>query len=204
MFGGGRPPVLLKTYELWSLETDCEGDQDQLLASREETSKRAHLREVDVNSAIVDEHVIHLEVRPLRLLALLELDKRILERVACLLVANNLARQDGAEPREDELQVLALGDLVELADEEDVLWWCHVGEGKVAHHLESEGLGASVASAAGFLESFGVAGLLDLFLVADTEGGELGGGGDGRGFRDIEADGVGKGVVCEREVSRES
>ena len=76
------------------------------------------LREVHAHAAVVDEHVVHLQVRRLRRLARLERDEREAQRVARLVIAHDVARHDAPEPREDDLQVLVPGDRVEFADEQ--------------------------------------------------------------------------------------
>ena len=67
---------------------------------------RHRLTEVDVNAAVVDEDVVHLEEGVLALLRLLELDEGILQRLARLLVLDNLTADDRSEPREDDFQSL--------------------------------------------------------------------------------------------------
>ena len=49
------------------------------------------LREVDVDAAVVDEDVVHLEVGVLARLLVLELDEGVLQRVARLVVTDHLA-----------------------------------------------------------------------------------------------------------------
>lgn len=97
-----------------------------------------------MDAAVIDEDVVHFEVSALGILALLELDERILQRITRLLVADDFAAEDLAKAGEDELEVFACRDGVELADEEDVLGRGDVGEGQVADHLEREGLSARI------------------------------------------------------------
>lgn len=153
-----------------------------------------------MNAPVIDQDIVHLDVRPLCRLALLELDESILQAVARLLVADHLAAPDLAKAREDELEVLALGHLVQLAHKQDILGRGHVGEGEVADHLERERLRARLARPAGLLELLLGARLLEGFLVADAEGGELGWCRDGRGWRDVEADGIVERVICDAGV----
>ena len=80
------------------------------------------LRKVDPDTPVVDKHVLHLEVSTFRVFLLIELDECILKRVARLLVSDHLAAQDLAKAREDELQVFASRDWIELADKENVFW----------------------------------------------------------------------------------
>lgn len=155
-----------------------------------------HLRKVDVDAPVVDEDVVHLEVRALGILAVPELDKRILQRVLGLLIPDDLATEDLSKPRKDQLEVLARRDGVQLAHEEDVLGRCHVGKGQVADHLEREGLRARVALASLPGEFVRVAVLFEVFFVADAEGRELLRGRDGRLLRRVKAFRVIERVVC--------
>jgi len=157
---------------------------------------RDRLGEVDVNAPVVDEDIVHLDVGPFGRLALLELDEGVLQAVARLLVADHLAAPDLAKAGEDQLEVLAFGDLVQLAHEKDVLRRGHVGEGEVPDHFERQRLGARLTGPACLFDLLLGAGLLKRFLVADAEGGELGGSGNGRGWRNVEADRVVERVIC--------
>ena len=115
------------------------------------------LREVNVNTMIVDQDALHLEVGLLTVLSMLKLDKGVLKAIARSLLSNHLAREDLAETAEDELEVLVcapdrvsdsrrtrtgkgslsptVSDGVKLADEEHVLGRLHLGKRKVADHL---------------------------------------------------------------------
>ena len=70
-----------------------------------------------MDAALVDHHVLHLEVGLLAGLLVLKLHEGVAQRVARLLVALDLALSDRSEAREDDLEVLVLRDRVELADE---------------------------------------------------------------------------------------
>jgi hypothetical protein len=182
-----------------NFETDCArtraiSTKDITRAKVEETAP--HLRKVDVDAPVVDEDVVHLEVRALGVFAVPELDKRILQRVLRLLVPDDLATEDLSKPRKDQLEVLARRDGVQLAHKEDVLGRCDVGKGQVADHLEREGLRARVALASLPGEFFGIAVLFEVFFVVDAEGRELLRGRDGRLFRRVKAFRIIKGVVC--------
>lgn len=144
---------------------------------------------------VVDEDVVHLEVRAFGIFAVPELDKRILQRVLRFLVLDDLATEDLSKPRKDQLEVLARRHGVQLAHEQDVLGRCDVGKGQVADHLEREGLRARVSLAPLPGEFFGIAVLFELFFVADAEGCELLCGRYGRLFRCVEPVRIIKGVV---------
>ena len=94
------------------------------------------LREVNLDSSVVYERSVHLEVCLRTRFDFLELDERIIERVARLIIANDRAFLDSAEAREDQLEVFVLRDRVELADEEHILGRRQVGVRQIAKHLE--------------------------------------------------------------------
>mmetsp|Transcript_92684 Transcript_92684/g.239329 ORF Transcript_92684/g.239329 Transcript_92684/m.239329 type:complete len:309 (+) Transcript_92684:391-1317(+) len=83
---------------------------------------------------------MHLEVRLLAITGVLEDDERVLQGVAGLPVAHDLAALDGAEAREDQLQVAILCDGIELVDEEVVVRRRDVGVGQVVQQLQRRGL----------------------------------------------------------------
>ena len=85
-----------------------------------------------MDAPIVDEDIVHLDVGGLAVLLVLKLDKRKLQRVARLAVANHLRAANGAEARKNDLQVLIARHGVELADEKDVFRRENVFERKVA------------------------------------------------------------------------
>ena len=59
-----------------------------------------------MNAVVVDQDVLHLEIRLLAILLVLEFDESILQRVASLLVSDHLARQDLSKTAEDQVEVL--------------------------------------------------------------------------------------------------
>lgn len=61
------------------------------------------LRKIDMDSMVVNEHSLHLEIGLLAILLVLELDKRILQTVAGALISNDLAREDGTKTTEDQM-----------------------------------------------------------------------------------------------------
>lgn len=66
------------------------------------------LAEVHVHPAVVDEHIVHLEVRRLARLLVLKLDEAVAEAVARLEVADDVSGHDLAEAGEDDLEVVLL------------------------------------------------------------------------------------------------
>lgn len=87
------------------------------------------MREVDVDTVIVDQHTLHLEICTLAILFAGKLDESILQTITSLFIADDFTRQNFAEAAEDEFEVLVAGDRVQLADEEDLFRRCDIGEG---------------------------------------------------------------------------
>ena len=54
-------------------------------------NSRHGLAEIDVNPAVVDQHIVHLEVGILARLGIVEFDEGVLQRVSCQSIANNFA-----------------------------------------------------------------------------------------------------------------
>ena len=96
------------------------------------------LRKIDVDAPVVDEHVVHLEIRRLRLLLRLERHERETQRIARLIISNHVAARHLPEPAEDDLQVLVRGDRVELAHEERLLRRLRVRVRKIPDHLQND------------------------------------------------------------------
>jgi hypothetical protein len=63
------------------------------------------LRKVDVNASIVDEHVVHLEVRGFGFVFVLKVYKGVPEARARLEVANDVARHNLSETTKDDFQI---------------------------------------------------------------------------------------------------
>lgn len=86
-----------------------------------------------LDSAFIDEHVVHLEVRLLGLLGSGELDEGVVQGLASLWVADDLAGQHVSKAREDELKVTICGHRVQLAHKYHVVLGGHLSIGQVAH-----------------------------------------------------------------------
>uniref|UniRef100_A0A2M3ZQD8 Putative secreted peptide n=1 Tax=Anopheles braziliensis TaxID=58242 RepID=A0A2M3ZQD8_9DIPT len=100
---------------------------------------RNGLRKVDVYAPIVDQHVVHLEVGRFAGLFILELDERVLQRIARHLIADHLTADDLAEAAEYDLQIIVRRYRVELAHEQHVLGWRNVRIGDIADDLQNGG-----------------------------------------------------------------
>ena len=67
---------------------------------------RHRLAEVYVNTSIIDQDVVHLEIGVFAVLRLLELNEGVLQRFTRLVILDDLTADDVTEAREDHLQVL--------------------------------------------------------------------------------------------------
>jgi hypothetical protein len=110
------------------------------------------LGKVDVNSSVVNQNILHLEVCCLARCLILVFDECILETVACLLIPDDFTAQDFTEPAKNEFQVLIPSDRVQLADEQDVLGRFHFGKRQITHHLQSQGLCLRLPVASSFFQ----------------------------------------------------
>ena len=59
-----------------------------------------------MDAVIIYQHSLHLEVRLLAVLLVLEFDKRILQAVLCALVSNDFAGYDWTEAAKNSIQIL--------------------------------------------------------------------------------------------------
>jgi len=74
------------------------------------------LRKVHVDTVVINQDPLHLEVGLFAVLLFVELDKSILKTVTSTLVPDHLARKDLAEATEDEMEIVILCNGIELAD----------------------------------------------------------------------------------------
>lgn len=96
------------------------------------------LTEIHPYPPIVHQRVVHLQIRLRALLGGRELHKGVVEAVLGVRVPHDVRPDAGVEAGEDELQILVLGDGIELAHEQDVVRCLHVGRGQVAQHLQHD------------------------------------------------------------------
>jgi len=97
------------------------------------------LTKVDLDSAVIDEGIVHLEVGLAALLLGRKLHKGIAEGVPRLRIANDLRPRTGIEAREYQLQIFVVRDRIELANEQDIIRGGNVGRGQIAQHLQHHG-----------------------------------------------------------------
>lgn len=76
-----------------------------------------------MNTAIVDQHIVHLEVRTLAGFFVLEFNESILQRITGNLISDHLTSLDLPEPAEDNLQIVIRRHRVELANKQNILRW---------------------------------------------------------------------------------
>lgn len=155
------------------------------------------LREIDVYPSIVDQHVVHLEIRTFRVFFVFKLDKCVLQRIARLLVANDFATQDLAKAAKDQFEVLTSCDGVELAHEQHVFGWRNVCERQVSDHFERQRLRSCLSFSSRFLDFFRVRiRIFELFFVAYAQRSELRRCRRRRFWRNVEAFWIRKRVLC--------
>ena len=123
------------------------------------------LRKIHPYPPVIHQHILHLEIRPLGIVLLVKLYERILQRIARLLVFDHFAGQDLTEARKDELQIIAAGDRVELAYEQDVFGRTDFGKRQIADHFKREGGGIRVGVASYFFGSRGIERGGEIFVV---------------------------------------
>jgi len=82
---------------------------------------RNWLRKVNMDPAFIYKHPIHLIVGLLTGSLGLKLDEGILKWVACFPISDDLTALDGAEPGEYQLQIVLLGDRIQLTDKKHIL-----------------------------------------------------------------------------------
>ena len=88
-----------------------------------------------LDSAIIDQDIIHLEVRCLTGLISVVSKKGIAQAVAGLLVPDDVARCDVAEAAKDCLQVFLSGDWIQLGNEQHVGWRLGIGFRQITNHF---------------------------------------------------------------------
>ena len=71
----------------------------------------------------------------LRICPLIELNERILQRIARLLIPNDLTAHNSPKPRKDQLQILIPRHTVQFTNEQYVLRWANVGKGEISDHF---------------------------------------------------------------------
>jgi len=159
------------------------------------------LTEIDVNAAIVYEHVVHLEIGALARRLIGKLDKTKAQAVASDVVLDDLTAQHAPELREEKLQVLLLGDGIKLADEQHILGGCLALFVNVTQHDQNLLVGARL------LQSLVLGDLLFTLTLHLMKGRAVveAAAGQGRGRRtaggDHKARRVGKGIVQEVGVA---
>lgn len=89
-----------------------------------------------MNASIVNEDVVHLEVSVFTRFLLFELDESVLKGITGYFVSNDLACLDASKTTEYNLKIVIGCDGIELADEKNVFWWCHVSIWDVTNDFE--------------------------------------------------------------------
>lgn len=89
-----------------------------------------------MDSSVIDQNVVHLEVSVFARFLLLELDERVLQRVAARLVPDDFASLDFPESTENNLKIVVGCDGIQFAHEENILRWSDVSVWNVADNLQ--------------------------------------------------------------------
>mmetsp|Transcript_19421 Transcript_19421/g.48393 ORF Transcript_19421/g.48393 Transcript_19421/m.48393 type:complete len:462 (-) Transcript_19421:843-2228(-) len=123
------------------------------------------LAEIDFDSSIVYQGIVHFEVRLRCLFLGSELYKGILEGGSRLLVPHNVHRNLFVKARKNKFQVFVFGDRVELANKEDVFGCRNVGRGQISEHFEHHGSRFVFAFQAFLLHHAHFLGIFGIFFV---------------------------------------
>lgn len=122
-----------------------------------------------MNTAIVDQHIVHLEVRTLAGFFVLEFNESILQRITGNLISDHLTSLDLPEPAEDNLQIVIRRHRVELANKQNILRWSNFRIRNVPDNLQDRrpGLGFLLGQHFGnFLRRFPL-GIVDLLISSN-------------------------------------
>lgn len=93
------------------------------------------LRKIHMDPPIVNNHVLHLQVRFFTRFLALEFDKSILQALPCLPVSYYLHALNGPKAGEDNFEIPLLSHWIQLADEKHVLGRLHIRIRQVSKHL---------------------------------------------------------------------
>jgi len=99
------------------------------------------LAEVHVNPPVVNQHVVHLQIRRLCRLVGVKGHKRVAERVARLVIADDVALRDFPEAAENDFKVLIRRHGIELAHKQLVIRWLRICLWQVTNHLQDNSSG---------------------------------------------------------------
>lgn len=135
-----------------------------------------------MDTMVVDEYALHLEISLLALRLLFVFDEGVLQTFACAFVTDDLAGKDLAKATENELEILiyrvsaadddysiasmrcpAFDEIshtgcyrIELAYEQNILRWFDFCERQISHHLQCQGLGSRLPLSPQLLHSLGI------------------------------------------------
>ena len=97
---------------------------------------RHRLREVNVDSTVVDQNIIHFEICVFARFLLIEFNECILQGVTGSFVTNHLTVFDFSKAAEDDLQIVVSCDRVKFTNKENIFGRCNVSIGNVANNLQ--------------------------------------------------------------------
>jgi hypothetical protein len=84
------------------------------------------LRKVDMNSALVNQYILHSIVSLDTVTFSLVFNECVLKGIPSLPVSNDLARLYRTKSAENELEIMILSDCIEFANEEHILRRLHI------------------------------------------------------------------------------
>lgn len=90
-----------------------------------------------MNTPVVNQHIVHLEVRVLATLLVLKLNKSVLQRISGNLIPDDLAPNNLSEPAKDDLQIVVRRDRIQLAHKQHILRRRHIRIRNVPHNLQN-------------------------------------------------------------------
>jgi len=97
---------------------------------------RNRLWKIDVDSAVVNQCIVHLKICSLTFSLRFEFDECVAQRVVRFAVTYDFAAEDFAKARKYDLQIVGFGDWVQFADEENIVRRFDVCHRQITNHFE--------------------------------------------------------------------
>ena len=89
-----------------------------------------------MDSPVIDENIVHLEVGPLTRFRTIKLHECILQTVPSLLIPDNLTTHHFPKSGEDDFEVFVSCDRIQFADKQNILRRSHIRVRKIPNHFE--------------------------------------------------------------------
>lgn len=94
-----------------------------------------------MDSSVVDENIVHLEVGSLTRFGTVKLHEGILQAVPRLLISDHLAADHLSKPGEDDLEIFVGCYRIQFADKQNILRGRDISVREIPHHFEDSGPG---------------------------------------------------------------